>query len=210
MLELLLELTGVTAFAVSGAMVAVDRGADLFGVLFLSLMTALGGGILRDLLLGCTPPRMFTSYVYIAVASAAALAVFLAARLGREKYRREEARVDAVDNFFDAIGLAAFTVSGVNIAVESADLSSPVLAVAMGMTTGVGGGMIRDVLTNAMPMVLTKHVYAVASLAGALAYYGMLWLPIPEFVRDAVAMVLVFAIRMLATRYHWNLPKAEL
>ena len=210
MIELALDIIGVASFAVSGAMVAIHRRADLFGVLFLALMTALGGGIIRDMILGQIPPRMFTSYVYIAVAVASALAVFIAARIGKEKYRRNEARLDAIDNFFDAIGLAAFTVSGANIAIEAYGMGNPVLAVAMGMTTGFGGGMIRDVLTNAMPMVLTKHVYAVASLAGALLYYGMLCLHVPVLICDTVAMVVIFAIRMLATKYKWNLPKVDL
>ena len=209
MIELALDIIGVASFAVSGAMVAIHRRADLFGVLFLALMTALGGGIIRDMILVQIPPRMFTSYVYIAVAVVSALAVFIGARIGKEKYRRNEARLDAIDNFFDAIGLAAFTVSGANIAIEAYGMGNPVLAVAMGMTTGFGGGMIRDVLTNAMPMVLTKHVYAVASLAGALLYYGMLCLNMPALVCDTVAMALVFAIRMLATKYKWNLPRVD-
>ncbi len=210
MLSLVLDLIGVSSFAVSGAMVAIRRKADLFGVLFLALMTALGGGVIRDLLLGQTPPRMFTSYVYIAVAVASALAVFVAAKTKNDLYRRNEQRLDQVDNFFDAIGLAAFTVSGAGIAVSSHGLGNPVLVVSMGMITGFGGGMLRDVLTNAMPMVLTKHVYAVASLAGALAYYWMLLLHLPALVCDLAAGTLVFIIRVLATRYHWNLPRADL
>ncbi len=209
MLNLILDIIGVASFAVSGAMVAIHRKADLFGVLFLALMTALGGGIIRDLLLGQTPPRMFTSYVYIAVAVASALAVFIAAKTKNDLYRRYENRLDRVDNFFDAIGLAAFTVSGAGIAVSTYGLGNPVLVVSMGMITGFGGGMLRDVLTNAMPMVLTKHVYAVASLAGALVYYWMLLLRLPALLCDLTAGVLVFVIRVLATRYHWNLPRVD-
>lgn len=209
MLQMALDIIGVASFAVSGAMVAIDRQADLFGVLFLALITALGGGVIRDILLGQVPPRMFTSYVYIAVAVLSALAVFIAAKIGKEKYRRNEKRLDQIDNFFDAIGLAAFTVSGSAIAVETYGLGNPVLAVSMGMITGFGGGMLRDVFTKSMPMVLIKHIYAVASLAGALAYYIMLLLPIPAWVRDLGAGILIFIIRMLATRYRWNLPRVD-
>lgn len=208
MLSTLLDLIGVAAFAVSGAMVAIRRQADLFGVLFLALITALGGGIVRDMLLGLHPPRMFTDYEYIALAAACALAVFLAARLGKEKYRAKEARVDAVDNVFDAIGLAAFTVSGANVAIGRYGLENPVLIVAMGMTTGFGGGMLRDVLTNAMPMVLCRHVYAVASLAGAVLYVALLRQGVNELLCDGAGMLTIFALRMLATRYKWNLPHA--
>lgn len=209
MLQLVLDIIGVASFAVSGAMVAIDRRADLFGVQFLALMTALGGGILRDLLLGCTPPRMFTSHVYIAVAVGCALAVFIAAKLFRERYFANESKLDAIDNFFDAIGLAAFTVSGATIAIETCGMGNGVLAVSMGMITGFGGGMLRDVLTNSMPMVLTKHVYAVASLAGAVLYYTMLRFGVSAVVCDVAAMATVFAIRMLATKYKWNLPRVD-
>ena len=210
MLPFLLDIMGVASFAVSGAMVAVNRKADLFGVLFLAVVTALGGGIIRDVMLGQLPPRMFTSYVYIAVAVAFALAVFIAALLGKEKYRVNEARLDAVDNVFDAIGLAAFTVSGANIVIETYGLGNPVLIVAMGMTTGFGGGMLRDVFTNTMPMVLCKHVYAVASLAGGLIYYLMLRLGVAELVCDVTAMAVIFILRMLATRFKWNLPRVDM
>ena len=210
MLDLVLDIIGVSAFAVSGAMVAIRRRADLFGVLFLALVTALGGGVIRDLLLGQTPPRMFTSYVYMAVAVGCALLVFLAARFNLERYRAGEARLEAVDNFFDAIGLAAFTVSGSTVAIDAFGMENPILIVAMGMTTGFGGGMLRDTMTNSMPMVLCKRVYAVASLAGALAYYALLRLGVGALICDLVGMATVFTLRMLATRYKWNLPKVDL
>ena len=177
-----IEFIGAAAFAISGAMAAIDKRADIFGVLFLAVITALGGGVLRDVLLGQFPPRMFTSYEYILVALLCALALFLDAFIRREKYRAIKERLDGIVNIFDAMGLAVFTVSGMNIAIASCGLDNPVLLTVLGMTTGVGGGMLRDMMTGTMPRVLCKRVYAVASLAGALVFYALLRLGLNNMV----------------------------
>lgn len=205
-----LEIIGIIAFAVSGAMVGIEKRADVFGVLFLAVITALGGGVVRDMMLGHLPPRMFTSYVYILLAALSALIVFTAALVKREGYARNKEKLDAVFNVFDAAGLAAFTVSGLDMAAESCGMANPVLLVALGMTTGIGGGMLRDVLTNAMPMVLRKRIYAVASMLGGILYYVLLRLEVEKAVSAVAAMVFIFALRMLATKYKWNLPRAQL
>ena len=202
-----IELVGVAAFAVSGAMAATDKHADIFGVLFLAVITALGGGVLRDMLLGLLPPRMFTSYIYVAVAMAAALIVFLEAYIKKDKFLARREKLTAMVNVFDALGLAAFTVSGADIAIVEQGISNPLLAVFMGMTTGVGGGMIRDVLLGEMSAVLRKRIYAVAAIAGALIYYFLLLFNCGELLSATVSMVLVFTLRMLATHYKWNLPR---
>jgi len=111
-------------------------------------------------------------------------------------------------NVFDAAGLAAFTVSGMDLTIAQYGMASPVLCVLMGMTTGVGGGMIRDMMTNTMPAVLRKRVYAVASLAGAVVNYCLLLLGIQRLWAGAVGMLVIFMLRILATYYKWNLPKA--
>ena len=201
-----LEYIGIAAFAISGAMTAIDREADIFGVLFLAVVTALGGGVIRDTLLGELPPRMFTSYPYIMTALACALAVFLVAYIRRDIYLRNLHRVDIIVNVFDALGLAAFTVSGMNIAIESYGFSNPVLLTVLGMTTGVGGGMLRDVLSGCMPSVLYKRVYAVASLAGALLYYALLRFGMTQFISAVISITAIFGLRYLATVFNWNLP----
>ena len=206
----ILELIGIVAFAVSGAMVGIEKRADIFGVLFLAVITSLGGGVVRDMMLGYLPPRMFTSYIYMALAALSALVVFADAYVRREKYRQHKEKLDAVFNIFDAAGLAAFTVSGLDIAAESCGMGKPVLLIALGMTTGIGGGMLRDVLTNAMPVVLQKRIYAVASMAGALLYYLMLHFGANKMLSAVISMGLVFSLRMLATKYKWNLPRADL
>jgi len=205
-----LEFIGIAAFAISGAMAAIDREADIFGVLFLAVITALGGGVLRDMMLGHFPPRMFASYAYILTAVICALAVFADAYVRQESYRRNQKKLDGIVNVFDALGLAVFTVSGMNIAIEAYGLANPILPALLGMTTGVGGGMLRDVLTGRMPGVLYKRVYAVASLAGALVYYALLFFGADRLTGAVAAIALILVTRLLATRYKWNLPRIKL
>ena len=199
-----LEIIGAAAFAVSGAMAALEHEADIFGVIFLAVVTALGGGVIRDLLLGVTPPKMFVSYVYLAVAAVAALVVFADAYIRREKYRKHRDKLDSINNMFDAVGLAVFTVSGMNTAMQQSD--NVLLILVLGMSTGVGGGMLRDMMINKMPKVLRKRVYAVASLLGGGVYYGLFAIGVHETIAAVSGMALIIALRVLATVYKWNLP----
>ena len=203
-----LELIGAAAFAVSGAMVAIEKKADIFGVLFLAVSTALGGGVIRDVLIGRIPPVMFVSYWYLLISVVAALAVFIDAYLRSEKYKLHLDKLDAVNNVFDAIGLAVFTVSGMNAAMPVSD--NVILVLFVGMCTGVGGGMLRDVMTNTMPKVLRKRVYAVASLIGGGLYYVMHVLDINQLLSIGCGMLVIFALRLFATIYKWNLPSVKL
>lgn len=199
-----LEIIGAAAFAVSGAMAALEHEADIFGVIFLAVVTALGGGVIRDILLGVTPPKMFVSYVYLAVAAVAALVVFADAYIRREKYRKHRDKLDSINNMFDAVGLAVFTVSGMNTAMQQSD--NVLLILVLGMSTGVGGGMLRDMMINKMPKVLRKRVYAVASLLGGGVYYGLFALGVHETIAALSGMAVIIALRVLATVYKWNLP----
>lgn len=203
-----LELIGAAAFAVSGAMVAIEKKADIFGVLFLAVTTALGGGVIRDVLIGRILPVMFVSYWYLLISVVAALAVFIDAYLRSEKYKLHLDKLDAVNNVFDAIGLAVFTVSGMNAAMPVSD--NVILVLFVGMCTGVGGGMLRDVMTNTMPKVLRKRVYAVASLIGGGLYYVMHVLDINQLLSVGCGMLVIFALRLFATIYKWNLPSVKL
>ena len=155
-LMFVLELIGAAAFAVSGAMAAIKNRADIFGVIFLAVTTALGGGVIRDVLLGNLPPKMFVSYAYFSVSVIAAVVVFADAYIRREKYLLHRDRLDAVNNVFDAVGLAVFTISGMNTSMAVSD--NVLLILILGMATGVGGGMMRDVMTNTMPKVLRKRI----------------------------------------------------
>ena len=199
---------GTVAFAVAGAMVAIDKRVDLFGVLFLGMLTALGGGCLRDVLLGRFPPAMFSNYVYVTVSIVTALIVFIAARLLAERYRLNEAAIDQINNVFDALGLGVFAVVGVEVSISAGYGSNGFLAVFMGMTTAIGGGVLRDLLLREIPFVLKKRIYAIAAICGALAYYIGWRLALPETVSLLAGVGVTFVLRLLATAFKWNLPKA--
>ena len=153
----LCEAIGTAAFAVSGAMVAIDKGTDIFGVLLMAVFTALGGGTLRDVLIGHFPPRMFTNFHYVLLSCICALAVFIIARIFKERYIERERLIEQVNNVFDAIGLGIFAVSGARIGMEAGFADNIFLTTFLGTTTAIGGGMLRDVLLQEMPFVLKKR-----------------------------------------------------
>lgn len=202
------EALGTMAFAVSGAMVAIDKGTDIFGVLLMAVFTALGGGTLRDVLIGHFPPRMFTNFQYVLLSCVCALIVFVIARIFKEKYIERERLIEQVNNVFDAIGLGIFAVSGARIGMEAGFADNMFLTTFLGTTTAIGGGMLRDVLLQEMPFVLKKRVYAVAAIVGALLYALLLRAGMNSVLAYALGMLSTTAIRILATLFRWNLPKA--
>ena len=202
-----IEVIGTVAYAVSGAMAAIEKRADFFGVIFLACVTAAGGGILRDVLLGHFPPRIFFDMLNVTAAITTAVLVFMLARHWKTAYLSNTRAIDTIDNVFDALGLGALTVMGVQIALESGLQDNCPAAMFIGMVTGVGGGLTRDLIINEMPFVLKKRIYAVATLAGGLVYYLMQG-HADQTVAAFTSMGVTFAIRMLATHFRWNLPPA--
>ena len=203
-----LELIGVTAFAISGALSALKKGADVFGTIILAVTTALGGGVIRDVLLGKLPPRMFVSYPYLLAAVAAALIVFADAYFRRSRFTENRERIAAVTNIFDAVGLGVFTVSGMNMAMLESN--NVLLILFLGVATGIGGGMLRDMMTGTMAKVLRKQVYATASIAGGLVYYALyILLNVNEIFSALAGMAVIILLRMLATHYKWDLPSVK-
>lgn len=205
---LVCEWLGTAAFAISGAMVAIDTGMDLFGVIFLAMITALGGGTLRDVLIGYFPPRMFTNYQFLLLAVACAVTVFLLADLYKERYVQSERGIERVNNVFDAIGLGVFAVSGARIGMEAGFGDNLFLVVFLGTTTAIGGGMLRDMLLNQVPFVLRKYVYAVAAIAGALCYALLARRGMNAALAYGAGCAVTTGLRILATVFHWNLPRA--
>lgn len=203
-----LELIGAAAFAISGAMAAIKRKADIFGVVFLGVITALGGGVIRDVLIGQLPPKMFISYAYLLASLLVSLIVFFDAYIRREKYFANKDKLSEINNIFDAAGLAVFTISGMNTAMGVSD--NVILILTLGVITGVGGGMLRDMMTNTMPKVLRKRVYAVASLIGGALYYVLHLIGVNDILSAVIGMVTIFVLRVLATVYKWNLPSVKL
>ena len=195
-LVLVLDLCGTFVFALSGAMAGIKHRFDLFGVLVLSFAAANSGGIMRDVLIGAVPPPGIADWRYIAVPILAGLATFHSA-----------ATVDRVKSsvqIFDAGGLALFAVAGATKAI--AFHLGPVTAVLLGMLTGIGGGMVRDVLSAEAPSVLRGDVYAVAALAGAAVVVVGRALHLPSAPVTIVGAVLCFGLRFMAIRRGWRLP----
>lgn len=202
----LVELIGTVAFAVSGAAIGIRKKMDVFGVCILGIVTAVGGGIIRDLMIGFTPPQCFRDPLYLVVACVSALVFFLP--VIRHPLQRRQVAFDWVLFAMDTLGLAAFTVVGVQAAERVSGDFGSVLLVCVGMLTGTGGGVLRDLLAGDMPYIFRKHIYATASLAGAVLY--LLLQPYTSTYLDtAAAMILVMVIRLLSATFRWNLPHAK-
>lgn len=206
---LVLEIVGTIAFAVSGAFVAVKAKLDIFGVLFIGCVTAVGGGMTRDILIGSTPPAIFSNLYVLLVAAATSLAVFIVAYIYRKRFDEVVEKIEHVNNVFDALGLAAFSVMGTELAFVKGLSDNAFLSVMLGMLTGVGGGIFRDILTDTTPYIFKKHVYALASIGGAALYYALRLLLDGTLLPSVVAMLFILLVRMLATKYRWSLPKVH-
>jgi uncharacterized membrane protein YeiH len=196
-LLLALDLIGTALFAAEGAATAINSHLDLLGILVISFLTALGGGIVRDLLLGATPPNSVRNWRYAAVALASGLLTFVL-------HPSDAAMASHWLIAMDAAGLSLFAVAGATKALEFG--INPLLSVMMGGITGVGGGTLRDVLINRVPIVLRADVYATAALFGAAVVVVLLRLGVKPLVANLSGIVACFALRMVAVQYHWNLP----
>ena len=196
-LYIFLDLAGTFAFAISGAVAAKQRGLDLFGICALAFTVACGGGIIRDLCIGAIPPAGLKSWQYLVVAiGATGLTVGLYSVVQR---------LNRPVLLFDAVGLSLFAVTGAQKALAYGHNGE--VAVLLGITTAVGGGVLRDILLNRVPVILEKEIYASAALIGAvivvlgnyLKWVSGDWVAI-------IALTVCFLLRILALRYHWNLP----
>ena len=202
---LILEIIGTVAFAVSGAMTGLSKKMDIFGVVILGLTTAVGGGMIRDLVLGLTPPAMFTNPIYAAVAAVVSVIVFLpAVRRWLTAYGRVREILMLV---MDSLGLGVFTVVGIQRAYTATEHRGMFLLVFVGVVTGVGGGLLRDVMAGNTPYIFVKHVYASASIVGAILC-AALWVPLGATTAMILGASVILIVRLLAAHYHWSLPKA--
>ncbi len=203
---LILELIGTLAFAASGAITGLRKNMDLFGVCILGLTTAVGGGVIRDLVLGSTPPATFQDPIYAAVSILTSLVMFLPGV--RHLLFRDQKLYDLGLLWMDSLGLGIFTVVGIQTAFHHTESPTLFLLVFVGVITGVGGGILRDVLAGDTPYIFVKHVYASASLLGALLC-AVLWHPFGEATAMLGGAALVILIRVLSAHFRWNLPKAK-
>lgn len=210
LIYLIFEIIGTVAFAVSGSMVAIKKKVDIFGVLVLGAVTALGGGVIRDVIIGSLPPRMFSDYRYVITAFFTSLIVFIVAYIFRDAYQKSQVVVDNINNVFDAIGLGIFTVTGAKVAIEMGYNNNGVLVVCLAVLTGVGGGLVRDMMLGEIPFILTKRIYAIASIIGGITYHLLVTYGLHFRIATVITVSLVFVIRILATVFKIDLPKVKL
>nr|WP_204920575.1 trimeric intracellular cation channel family protein [Microlunatus panaciterrae] len=197
-MQVSLDLAGISVFALSGALVAVRKKLDVVGVLVLALVTGLGGGMLRDLLIGAVPPATLQDWRYLLVPMLAGLVVF--------RFHPRIARIEPYINVSDALGLGLFCVTGSAKAMQYG--LGPVPSALMGVLTGIGGGILRDLLAGRTPIVLRQEVYALPALAGALVVVVPWELGLYRpWVAIAAAGVCI-ALRLLAIRFRWEMPHA--
>ncbi|GAB3870619.1 TRIC cation channel family protein [Kibdelosporangium lantanae] len=195
----MLDLVGIAVFAASGALAGVRARLDTFGVVVLGMTTALGGGIVRDVLLGVHPPTTLRDWRYLLVPIVTSLVVFW--------FHPQVARLRRAVLLADAVGLGLFTVSGTAVALAH-DVPT-YTACLIGMTSGIGGGAVRDVLLREIPMVLRKEIYALAALAGGVVVVIGSVLGWPAGPVAIVGAAITVAIRLVALWRHWNAPVAR-
>lgn len=202
-----IEVIGVVSFSVSGALMAIDKENDFIGVIFLALITSFGGGILRDIMIGNHPPVIFENFLLIAVSVVTATAVYFLAMIFKKYYIENEETVQKINNYFDALGLGVFVISGAKLCMV-AGIENPVLIIVMGVISGTGGSMTRDIIMREVPHLLRKHIYLLAAMAGATSYYLLFRIGLPDVASIIISASIVVFIRICATVFKWNMPKA--
>jgi len=191
-----LDIAGTVGFAAGGAMAAMRKNLDLYGVFVVAVFTAIGGGLVRDVLIGSVPPAALMHWLYLAVVSGTTFACFL--------LRRKIKRIERFVVFMDALGLGFFSIVGYEAAFSRGVTWYGSLF--LGVVTGTFGGMIKDVLLGEIPAVLRREIYASASMAGILVYIASNRTPLPREVDALAAVSVVFLLRMISVKRGWNLP----
>lgn len=203
---LIFEIIGTTAFAASGAITGLRKGMDIFGVSILGLATAVGGGIIRDLILGITPPMTFQNPIYATIAILVSILFFVVVKKSPSFSIKGS---EIIMLLADSIGLGVFTVIGINTAYSIDSDHSMFLLIFVGVITGVGGGVMRDIMAGNPPYVFVKHVYACASIIGALVCV-MCWPQLGSTTSMLAGTAVVITLRLCAAHFRWSLPKAKI
>lgn len=191
-----IDVLGTIAFAVSGVYAALEKKLDLFGVIIIAFVTAIGGGTIRDMLIGDLPVAWIRSTHYTVIILVTAIIVIL--------FRRSIRNFKKTLLVFDSLGLGFFTILGLQKGIAF-DLH-PIVCVALGTITGCFGGVVRDMLLNNIPIIFHKEIYASACIAGGTVFFVLKSLHFNEELNETVSIAVIFAIRMLAIRYDWELP----
>lgn len=195
----ILDLLGTVAFAISGALAAMNRKLDLFGIFIIAFVTSIGGGTLRDILIGATPSWMEnTIYIYF-IGVVTILAIIFRNKLNYLKTSLF---------LFDTIGLGVFTITGVEIGLQNN--LDPIICITLGAMTGTFGGVLRDILVAEIPVIFRKEIYATASLTGGLTFLLLLELEVNTDIIYAVTSLIIIAIRLVVVKYSISLPSYNL
>ncbi|MBR4897105.1 MAG: TRIC cation channel family protein [Clostridia bacterium] len=206
----IIELISITSFGISGAITAIKKNMDIFGVIIVGVTTAIGGGVIRDMLLGIHPPKTFVRPVYALVSASFSLLAFLIEYRHAKRHTPGEpfkGRFTETALFWlDTTGLAIFTMVGVAVAYEHNPAEGAFVVCFVGVLTGVGGGVLRDLLCQNMPYIFVKHFYASACVVGAVAGV-LLWNPAGKVAAMLTGTGVIMLLRFLAARFRWNLPR---
>lgn len=194
-----IDILGTFAFAISGALVASDKKFDLFGVLIIAFVTAVGGGMLRDILINAHPINWIGDLNYLWTIFLAVFLTFL--------FKSKIAYLSKTLFLFDTIGISVFTLLGLQKGL-SFDLH-PLIALIMGMISAVFGGVLRDVLTNKVPLIFEKEIYASACLAGGISYLALTFLEAPKDINFIISASIIIIIRLISVKYELELPKIK-
>ena len=196
----ILDLFGTMAFAVTGAFKAIEHKADIVGIIILSTITGVAGGMIRDIIFGIFPPTAITNPSYLVVTVASGIVIFFLYPSLKRHWN--------LFLKFDAVGLGVFTVIGASIAYNLFGLNFPTMAFA-GTLSAVGGGILRDVLVNQIPIVFVKELYASASFVGIVTFFILLVTGVNLNIVTIASILVVISLRLVAMRFNWNLPRAR-
>lgn len=196
----LLDMIGIIACAIAATTLAMYKRFDLFGGILVSMVNAIGGGTIRDVMLGRHPLFWMTDLTYVVI-------ITITSILCQMFFHRHQ-HIDGALKFFDAIGLAAFSVIGLTVAL-SFD-AHPLIAVMMAVLTSIAGGIMRDMICNEIPLVLQKEIYISASIIGSVLYLVLDHLTVADWIKQSLTLTTIFGVRMMALRFDWHLPSIQL
>ena len=207
-----ISVIGVIAFSISGATASIAKGLDIVGIIVLTVLTSLGGGVIRDLTLGITPPNLFINpeyYVYFGESVLVAVICFIIAFHNKKNDTMlSKAANSKILYVTDAIGLGVFCISGVDLAIRAGFADKPLVCIFAGVISGTGGSMIRDTILNEIPILFKKYIYIIPTVIGTLIYY-LLYNVINEVIAFLIGAVVIMTIRILAIFLKWNLPNVH-
>ncbi len=205
----ILEYVGTIAFAISGALLAIENKMDILGVMILGCTTAVGGGLFRDILIGRPMPLMFENPTYVIIACMTTLVVFITMSILHNFKMVESKSYKIAYTLIDSLGLGVFVVVGVKL-TRDFGITNPFLIIFSSVLTAVGGGLLRDIMSARIPAIFRKHIYCVAAIVGSLLFYSITYYTNLYPLASILSILIVVGIRYLAFYFKWNLPKVKI